>query len=164
MTINVGPVFNRPSERPVKNRPHKFRQEIMKQRPTSAVWRILAYVWALPVTLPALLLFVPLAYLSGGKARFVAGAVEIQGGLIKVFLRQLYISAAAMTLGHVILGRDQQCLDHSRAHEHVHIRQYERWGFLMLPIYFTASALLWLRGFDPYLDNPFEREAYGEDG
>ena len=65
-----------------------------------------------------------------------------------------------MTLGHVILGRDQACLDRSRNHEHVHVRQYERWGPLMLPLYLAASGVLFLRGLDPDLDNPFEREAF----
>jgi hypothetical protein len=65
-----------------------------------------------------------------------------------------------MTLGHVILARDQDCLDTSRDHEHVHVRQYERWGPLMIPLYLTASLVLWCRGYDAYLDNPFEREAY----
>jgi hypothetical protein len=44
----------------------------------------------------------------------------------------------------------------------VHIRQYERWGVFMVPLYLLAGAVLYLRGFDPYLDNPFEREAYGD--
>jgi hypothetical protein len=108
------------------------------------------------------LLFVPAAWLSGGKVRFVQGAVEIHGGLVGVLLRQRLPgvgSAAAMTLGHVILARDQDCLDQSRRHEHVHIRQYERWGPLMLPLYLLTSGILYLRGLDPYLDNPFEREA-----
>lgn len=129
------------------------------------VFRALAYLWALPVTLPALLLFVPLAYVSGGKARIIGGVLEVQGGLVALMLRHcLYISASAMTLGHVILGCDQECLDRCRVHEHVHVRQYERWGLLMLPIYLTASVILWLRGRDPYRDNPFEREAFGKEG
>ncbi len=65
-----------------------------------------------------------------------------------------------MTLGHVILGRDAECLDSSRDHEHVHVRQYERWGAFFIPAYLGASVYCWLRGYDAYLDNPFEREAY----
>jgi len=127
------------------------------------LWRLLAYLWALPVTAIALL-FVPLAWLSGGKAKIVCGTVEVKGGLVSLFLRRgLWRPAAAMTLGHVILGRDQDCLDRSRRHEHVHVRQFERWGILMIPIYLTASLVLYLRGLDPYLDNPFEREAFGEE-
>ena len=72
-------------------------------------------------------------------------------------------AAAAMTLGHVIMGCDQECLDHSRDHEHVHVRQYEAAGPLFIPAYLGASVWCWWRGFDTYYDNPFEREAYGED-
>jgi hypothetical protein len=64
-----------------------------------------------------------------------------------------------MTMGHVILARDEECLDRSRRHEHVHVRQFERWGLLLLPASWLASTWLWARGFDPYLDNPFEQEA-----
>ena len=46
----------------------------------------------------------------------------------------------------------------------MHVRQYERWGPLMLPLYLLASGLAWCRGFDPYLDNPFEREAFEQGG
>jgi hypothetical protein len=126
------------------------------------VW---GYLWAFPVTALALL-FVPLAWLSGGGARVVRGAVEVHGGLVAFLLqRGLPLGpAAAMTLGHVILGRDRESLEHSRDHEHVHIRQYERWGVFMIPLYLAASLLLYLRGLDPYLDNPFEREAFGRAG
>jgi hypothetical protein len=51
-------------------------------------------------------------------------------------------------------------LDHCRTHELVHVRQYERWGPLFVPAYLASSAIIWLRGGDPYRDNPFEREAY----
>jgi len=125
--------------------------------------RLLRYLWALPATLLGLV-FVPLAWLSGGTVRPVQGVLEIQGGLAAAFLRRgLPLGpAAAMTLGHVILACDQRCLDRSRRHEHVHVRQYERWGPLMLPLYLAASGVLYLRGLDPYRDNPFEREAFGQ--
>ena len=71
--------------------------------------------------------------------------------------------AAAMTLGHVIIGRDEWCLDSSREHELVHVRQYERWGPLFIPAYLSSSLYLWLRGRDAYFDNPFECEAYDSD-
>lgn len=126
--------------------------------------RLLHYLWVAPVTLLALL-FVPIAWCTGGKANIVRGVVEIQGGLIAWLLRRALLKpAAAMTLGHVILGRDQSCLDHSREHEHVHVRQFERWGIFMIPVYFLLSMILYVRGFDPYFDNPFEREAFGRTG
>ena len=127
--------------------------------------RMLGYAWVSPVT-GAALSFVLLGVITGGRAAIVRGVIEVHGGLVARILRRgLPWSgpAAAMTLGHVILGCDQECLDHSRDHEHVHVRQYERWGPLFIPAYLGASVWCWWRGFDTYYDNPFEREAYGED-
>jgi hypothetical protein len=127
--------------------------------------RLIAYVWVSPVSGAALSL-VLLGCLTGGRVRIIRGAVEIHGGLIARILRRGFPwsgPAAAMTLGHVILGRDAECLDQSRDHEHVHVRQYERWGVFFIPAYLGASVWCWWRGFDAYFDNPFEREAYGED-
>jgi hypothetical protein len=109
------------------------------------------------------LLVVALACLKGGSVRVVDGVLEVHGGFATRLLKRglpWVGSGAAMTLGHVVLGQDQHCLDHSRAHEHVHVRQYERWGPFFLPAYLLASFVQWLRGRDPYYDNPFEREAY----
>lgn len=127
--------------------------------------RLIGYVWASPVTVGALIL-VLVGIITGGRADVVRGAVEIHGGLVAWFLRHgmpWFGPAAAMTLGHVILGRDTACLDRSRDHEHAHVRQYERWGLLFIPAYLSASVWCWLRGYDAYLDNPFERQAYAED-
>ena len=124
--------------------------------------RILLYLWAAPATLLGLLA-VAIACLTGGSARIVRGVLEVHGGFATAFLRRglpFVGSGAAMTLGHVILGQDLRCLEGSREHEHVHVRQYERWGPFFLPAYLSASVMLWLRGRDPYHDNPFEREAY----
>jgi hypothetical protein len=128
--------------------------------------RVIGYLWASPVTVLGLF-FLPVAWLSGGKACVKRGVVEVHSGLVGFFLRRglpVLGPAAAMTLGHVILGRDAACLDHSRDHEHVHVRQYERWGVLLLPLYLGASGLLFVRGLDPYLDNPFEKEAFNWHG
>jgi hypothetical protein len=125
----------------------------------------LGYIWAFPVTGCALPLVV-LGIVTGGRAGIVRGVVEVNGGIIGWFLRRgmpWFGPAAAMTLGHVILGRNAECLDKSRNHEHVHVRQYERWGPLFIPAYLGASLWCWSQGFDAYLDNPFEREAYDAD-
>lgn len=61
-----------------------------------------------------------------------------------------------MTVGHVILAWDVECMARSRAHELFHVRQYERWGPLLLPAYWLVSVWLRWRGYDPYLDHPFE--------
>lgn len=68
----------------------------------------------------------------------------------------------AMTLGHVVLGRDSAALDDTREHERVHVGQCERWGVAFVPAYLAASAIAWARGGDAYRDNPFERAAWAE--
>ena len=68
----------------------------------------------------------------------------------------------AITFGHVVIGVDHETLAHCRTHEHVHVRQYERWGPLFVPAYLLSSLIELLRGRRPYLDNRFEREAYGK--
>ena len=129
-----------------------------------AAGRALLYLWVLPTTAPGLL-FLPLALLSrNGGARVVDGVLELHGGAIALFLRRCTLlrgGASAMTLGHVVLGRDERLLDLTRDHERVHVRQCERWGPLFIPAYLLASVLVKLRGGRPYEDNPFEREAYG---
>ena len=67
--------------------------------------------------------------------------------------------ADAMTLGHVVIGRDARALEWTRAHERVHVRQYERWGPLFVPAYLLAGLWALTRGGHPYFDNRFEREA-----
>ncbi len=104
-----------------------------------------------------------LALCSGGGVRRVRGTLEIYGGAPAWLLRHgtlLKGGAEAITLGHVIIGRTPEALDRCRSHEHVHVRQYEKWGPFFLPAYFLAGLWAWARGQDPYRDNPFEREAY----
>ncbi len=117
------------------------------------------YVWALPTTLVGLTAGV-LTLGTGGKVQHRRGALEFHGGFARWFLeRSPFVKAAAMTLGHVIIGRDPQCLDDCRDHEQVHVRQVERWGGLFIPAYLIASVLAWKRGGHYYLDNHFERDA-----
>ena len=128
----------------------------------SRVSKMFFIVWASPTSVIALavaLLGVPF----GTKFQMRQGAIEAHGGLISKLLAATPVSAAAMTLGHVIWGRCPASLDLCRDHEHVHVRQYERWGPLFVPMYLTFSATMWLRGKHPYYDNPFEKEAYGPD-
>jgi len=120
------------------------------------------YLWAAPASLLGLSL-VPIVWLQGGTVAIVEEVVEVHGGIVTWYLRNALPwvgSAAAMTLGHVVWGCDQECLDSSRAHERVHVGQYERWGPFFLPLYLGYSLVLACRGFDPYMDNPFEKEAY----
>lgn len=129
------------------------------------IFRPFRYVWASPATLVGLLP-VPVALMQGGKARVVDGVLEVHGGIITTMLRRglPWIGpGAAMTLGHVVWGCDECCLELTRAHERIHVHQYERWGPIFIPAYLLCSLIAWCRGLNPYLDNPFERQAYGCD-
>lgn len=126
-----------------------------------ALLRLPVYLWAAPASLVGLLLALP-ALVSGARLRRVGGTLEIGGGRLPALLARLPLPAdiAAMTFGHVILGRAPRSLRACRRHERVHVRQYERWGLLFFPLYLGSSLRQWLRGRDPYLDNRFEVEAY----
>lgn len=121
--------------------------------------RLLRLIWASPNTLLGLLCGL-CGLLTGGGVQWRKGCLEFHGGLVTWGLARTPIAAAAMTLGHTILGQDVLALEMCRDHEHVHVRQYGLWGPLFLPAYLGASALLWWLGRHPYWDNPFEREAY----
>ena len=125
--------------------------------------RTLRYLWAFfPNTLIGLGLAL-LARLTGGRVAVVAGVVEAHGGAVAWLLRHavpLSTGASAITFGHVVLGRDPHCLDRTREHERVHVRQYERWGPFFLPAYGLSSLIVWRRGGDAYRGNRFEAEAF----
>ena len=131
----------------------------------STLRRILVYMWAAPTSVIGLLFLIPpMLRLTHVHMRIVDGVLELHGGLVTRFLRHgtfLRGGAAAMTLGHVVLGVNQRALDETRDHERVHVRQVERWGPAFIPAYLLASVIAWMRGQHPYLDNYFEREAFG---
>ena len=115
------------------------------------------YLWALPTTLVGVL-FIPAA-LMGGSAQWKDGVLELYGGGVQWFLRHCTLlkgGAAAMTLGHIVLGLDRQTLERTRTHERVHVRQCERWGPFFIPAYLICSLYVLLKGKNAYLDNPFE--------
>jgi hypothetical protein len=124
----------------------------------------LRVLWALPWTALGLGLG-SAALASGGSWQRVGRVIEFHGGLLQSMLKRVPIAggASAMTLGHVVLARTKADLDRSRRHELVHVAQYERWGLLFVPAYFACSAWQWLRGRDPYFNNPFEEEAYAQE-
>jgi magnesium-transporting ATPase (P-type) len=96
---------------------------------------------------------------TGGRVQRRQGALEFHGGFSRWLLCRRVVMAQAMTLGHVIIGRDPDCLESCREHEQAHVRQVERWGAAFLPAYVFASACAWSRGEHYYLDNWFERDA-----
>lgn len=125
------------------------------------MWRGLRYLWPLPVTLLGMLIAL-LARSSGGVVRRVDGVLESAGGWPARVLRLGFPfsgAVAAITLGHVVLGVSLDALTATRAHERAHVRQFERWGLLMLVLYPLAGLWAWLRGGHPYRDNGFERDA-----
>ena len=124
------------------------------------VKRFFRYFWAGPATLIGLV--VALALIRRGRVACVDGVVEAHSPLLERALASftpLARGAEAMTLGHVVLGRDARALEMTRAHERVHVRQYESWGPLFLPAYFLAGACALAMGRHPYFDNRFERAA-----
>ena len=120
-------------------------------------------LWTLPTTsvgLAAGLLSMPF----GTRWQFVDGVLECHSGPIAWLLERAPITggAMAMTLGDVVLGRNEAALDLTRTHERVHVRQCHRWGPFFIPAYLLVSAWIWLKpgGGDAYRDNPFERQAF----
>lgn len=131
----------------------------------SDITRLFAYVWAAPNSLVGLLLGL-VALALGAKARVNSGTLEIIGGLLGCAVIRLPrpYQFAAITLGHVILAVSHEMLLSLRDHEHVHVRQYERWGILFLPAYLLSSLWQTLRGRRAYTANYFERQAYQQAG
>jgi hypothetical protein len=127
--------------------------------------RLLAYAWAAPYSAVGFLVGL-LALLFGARMHVHQGALEFGGGRIGALLARLpgRFRFCAITFGHVILGVDHTALAAARAHEQVHVRQYERWGPLFIPAYLLSSLAQWVCGRSPYLDNHFEREAYAKAG
>ena len=108
------------------------------------------------------ILLIPFVIISGGKVSVASGVIEAEGGILRFLLSRIrpHLKLDAMTIGHVIIGRNRESLTRCRSHEHVHVRQYERWGPLFPLLYLLASAAALLRGMDPYRDNRFEQEAF----
>lgn len=111
----------------------------------------LRVLWALPVSLLA----VPFSLYAWPMG------LRVVGGCLELTVVRLWPGMGATTLGHVILYRRDQDPAHHRAHEHVHVSQCERWGFLMPLLYVLASAWAVYQAVMviAYSDNHFERQA-----
>lgn len=133
----------------------------LRSERAKSVLRHFAYVWALPNTLLGLI-GASLA-LREGEIAVVDGVVEAHGPRLRWLLERASPfggGIAAVTFGHVVLGADRRALELTRAHERVHVAQYERWGPLFIPAYLAAGLWAFMRGGHPYFDNWFEVEAY----
>lgn len=122
--------------------------------------RLLILLWALPTTLVGVI--AAIIWVSfGAKIRMANGVFEVYGGwFARWFMRRGF---AAIALGHVILGFSASRLEQLRPHEHVHVRQAERWGILFIPAYLLAGLWQKIKGRHMYYDNPFEQEAFAAD-
>ena len=133
----------------------------------ASVMQALRVLWVLPVSLCALPLL-PLA-LWRASWRVCDRVLEIESPALAWFLHAPWFRAmsggegfAAATIGHIIVARNAACLANCRVHEHVHVRQCERWGMLFpfayvaAGLYAAAKARHWGAY---YWDNRFEREA-----
>lgn len=123
----------------------------------SSLWR---YLWAAPAS-AAGLIAAGLACALGATARVTDGVLEIAGGRLGACAASASSrwGFAAITFGHVVIGQSHSVLAALRAHEHAHVRQYERWGIFLFVLYPASSAWQLLRGRGPYWHNTFERQA-----
>jgi hypothetical protein len=117
-------------------------------RPRRGVTRLLAYVWAAPMTLGGLVA----GAASGVRPRVRDGVLLFAGarGLPAAFFARRGYSAFA--LGHVIVARGTPG-EALLVHELLHVRQAERFGPLMAPLYLALHALY------GYARHPMERAA-----
>lgn len=132
----------------------------MSRRWLARCFDALRYLWVSPATLVGVACALP-ALASGARARLIDGVIEVTGGRCGRFVGTLPANCRfhAITLGHVILCVDETTATAIRAHERVHVRQYERLGVLFFVLYAGSSLVQWLRGGRAYFDNRFEREA-----
>lgn len=118
------------------------------------------YLWVAPWTAIGLLAAL-LARATGGTVSWRNGIIESAGGLWRWVLPRIGPGAgiAAITIGHTVLAETETGLHRTRAHERVHVAQFERWGPVFPLVYLAASFAAWWQGGHYYHDNFFEREA-----
>jgi hypothetical protein len=129
-------------------------------RATARAAAALRILWASPCSLVGIALAFPVLA-AGGTARRVGPALEVvvhRDALpSRSPLRRLPF--AAITFGHVVVALSGRQLAVLRAHEHVHVRQYEVLGALFFPAYALASLVALARGRSAYAGNAFEVQA-----
>jgi hypothetical protein len=120
--------------------------------------RFARLLWAAPCSAVGLL--------AAGVVLLLGGRVQRVGGILEAAWRPTpqgrvarRLPFRAITLGHVVVAVSARDLDGCRAHELVHVRQYERWGVLFFPAYGLSSLWQTLCGRRPYWDNAFEVQA-----
>lgn len=122
---------------------------------------MLAYLWAAPLTLFGLPLLL-LAFGRQGNIQARDGILEAHSPVLAGLLTRwvpVRGGYAAMTVGHIVVGRNQACLEATREHEREHVRQSEWLGPFFPVAYLLASLWAAARGGCAYADNWFERQA-----
>jgi hypothetical protein len=116
--------------------------------PTRPLARAAAYVWAAPMTAAGLVV----GALTGARPQLRDGVVWFVGarGIAHALLYTRGFSAA--TFGHVVVAR-QEPTRRLVTHELVHVRQAERLGLFMAPVYLALYAVY------GYARHPMERAA-----
>lgn len=121
------------------------------ERPRSVALRAAVALWAAPLTLVGL----AFALVAGARPSYDDDlgclVATVIGGPSRRALA--LVGADANTIGQVVLARPERPSAALLAHEAVHVRQAERLGPLLLPVYAVLSAA---RG---YRRNPLERAA-----
>lgn len=121
---------------------------------------LLQRLWAAPCSAIGLVLAaVPLAL--GGSASYGDGVLEVtyrdrNAGCGRLARR---LPFRGIVFGHVILAVTREELHCIRAHERVHVDQYERWGPLFFLAYGASGLWQLLHGRKAYWDNAFEVQA-----
>lgn len=119
-------------------------------------------VWALPLTLPGLLLAIPIL-LARGHLRLIltpTPAAIVSGPFADFLLaRHPFGAMCAMAIGHIIIAEQQGLTRQILTHELTHVRQAALWGILFPFAYLAASLWARLHGRDAYWHNVFEIEA-----
>lgn len=128
---------------------------------TRRIALLLRMLWALPCSMVGALLGMAIVAL-GGSARRVDHTIEVALAVEQphtpAWARQLRFSA--ITLGHVIVGQSHEALAALRAHERVHVQQYELFGPLFFVAYPGASVWALIQGQCHYRGNHFEMQAF----
>lgn len=121
------------------------------ERPRTMAGQVVAGAWAAPLSLVGLVF----GSTSGARPRWVPehGCLIFEGarGGSAVLLRT--VGAGANAIGHVVVSRYERTPPLVLAHEAGHVRQAERLGVLLFPVYLWGSARY------GYRDNPIERSA-----
>lgn len=127
----------------------------------AASWvRLAKLAWAAPCSLVGLSA-AAIALLVGGSARRACGTLEVTLGESEAVCPALtrLLPFRAIALGHVIIAVGRQELEQLRAHERVHVQQYERWGVLFFIAYAASGVWQLVHGRSAYWNNHFEVQA-----